>query len=78
MSSVTNPLCDSCNRLRLTANGQLKNYLLSSSESDFINDASFRKIYCTYNSESCTSQIESTWWYGYFRKTTRAQTTQQQ
>ncbi len=36
ISSVTNPFCDSCNRLRLTANGYLKNCLFSSSESDLL------------------------------------------
>ncbi len=36
ISSVTNPFCDSCNRLRLTANGQLKNCLFSTSESDIL------------------------------------------
>jgi len=36
ISSVTNPFCDSCNRIRLTANGQLKNCLFSSTESDLI------------------------------------------
>ncbi|MFI1743382.1 GTP 3',8-cyclase MoaA [Thalassobellus sediminis] len=36
ISSVTNPFCDSCNRLRLTANGQLKNCLFSSNESDLL------------------------------------------
>lgn len=36
ISSVTNPFCDSCNRLRLTANGQLKNCLFSSTESDIL------------------------------------------
>ncbi len=36
ISSVTNPFCDSCNRLRLTANGQIKNCLFSSSESDVL------------------------------------------
>ena len=36
ISSVTNPFCDSCNRLRLTANGQLKNCLFSSTESDVL------------------------------------------
>lgn len=36
ISSVTNPFCDTCNRLRLTANGQLKNCLFSSSESDLL------------------------------------------
>lgn len=37
ISSVTNPFCDSCNRLRLTANGQLKNCLFSATESDLLN-----------------------------------------
>ncbi|MDC7995337.1 GTP 3',8-cyclase MoaA [Altibacter sp. HG106] len=36
ISTVTNPFCDSCNRLRLTANGQLKNCLFSDSESDLL------------------------------------------
>ncbi|MFV9551228.1 GTP 3',8-cyclase MoaA [Algibacter sp. PT7-4] len=36
ISSVTNPFCDSCNRLRLTANGQLKNCLFSAEESDLL------------------------------------------
>ncbi|WP_111306993.1 GTP 3',8-cyclase MoaA [Confluentibacter sediminis] len=36
ISSVTNPFCDSCNRLRLTANGQLKNCLFSAMESDLL------------------------------------------
>ena len=36
ISSVSNPFCDSCNRLRLTANGQLKNCLFSSGESDIL------------------------------------------
>jgi molybdenum cofactor biosynthesis protein A len=36
ISSVSNPFCDSCNRLRLTANGQLKNCLFSATESDLL------------------------------------------
>ena len=36
ISSVTNPFCDSCNRLRLTANGHIKNCLFSSTESDLL------------------------------------------
>ncbi|MCH9659973.1 MAG: GTP 3',8-cyclase MoaA [Bacteroidetes bacterium] len=36
ISSVSNPFCDSCNRIRLTANGQLKNCLFSTSESDLL------------------------------------------
>ena len=36
ISSVTNPFCDSCNRLRLTANGQMKNCLFSAKESDLL------------------------------------------
>ncbi|WGK63982.1 GTP 3',8-cyclase MoaA [Croceiramulus getboli] len=36
ISTVTNPFCDSCNRLRLTANGHLKNCLFSGSESDLL------------------------------------------
>ncbi|MBP2831501.1 GTP 3',8-cyclase MoaA [Aquimarina sp. U1-2] len=36
ISSVTNPFCDGCNRIRLTANGQIKNCLFSSKESDIL------------------------------------------
>ena len=36
ISSVTNPFCDSCNRLRLTANGHLKNCLFSATEQDIL------------------------------------------
>lgn len=36
ISSVTNPFCDSCNRLRLTANGKIKNCLFSPTESDLL------------------------------------------
>ena len=36
ISSVTNPFCDSCNRLRLTANGYLKNCLFSNTESNLL------------------------------------------
>lgn len=36
ISSVTNPFCDSCNRLRLTANGKLKNCLFSAGEADVL------------------------------------------
>ena len=36
ISTVTNPFCDSCNRLRLTADGKLKNCLFSSDEYDLL------------------------------------------
>ena len=36
ISSVTNPFCDSCNRVRLTANGHIKNCLFSNTESDLL------------------------------------------
>ena len=36
ISSVTNPFCDSCNRIRLTANGRLKNCLFSNAETDLL------------------------------------------
>ncbi|HNK68017.1 MAG: GTP 3',8-cyclase MoaA [Bacteroidetes bacterium] len=36
ISSVTNPFCDSCNRIRLTADGKLKNCLFSQSETDLL------------------------------------------
>ncbi len=36
ISTVSNPFCDSCNRIRLTANGRIKNCLFSSSETDLL------------------------------------------
>ncbi len=36
ISSVTNPFCDGCNRIRLTANGHIKNCLFSTKESDLL------------------------------------------
>jgi molybdenum cofactor biosynthesis protein A len=36
ISSITNPFCDGCNRIRLTANGKIKNCLFSNSETDIL------------------------------------------
>lgn len=36
ISTVTNPFCDSCNRIRLTADGKIKNCLFSSGETDLL------------------------------------------
>lgn len=41
ISTVTNPFCDSCNRVRLTANGRIKNCLFSNGEVDLL--TSYRK-----------------------------------
>ncbi len=41
ISSVTNPFCDTCNRIRLTADGKVKNCLFSQDETDIL--TSFRK-----------------------------------
>ncbi|UWY27890.1 GTP 3',8-cyclase MoaA [Flavobacterium sp. TR2] len=49
ISSITNPFCDSCNRIRLTANGKIKNCLFSNSETDLL--TAFR------NGESIASLI---------------------
>jgi molybdenum cofactor biosynthesis protein A len=49
ISSITNPFCDGCNRIRLTANGKIKNCLFSNSETDLL--TAFR------NGESITSLI---------------------
>lgn len=38
ISSVTNPFCDRCNRIRLTADGKLKNCLFSSNETSLLQD----------------------------------------
>lgn len=36
ISSVTNPFCDTCNRIRLTADGKIKNCLFSNTETDLL------------------------------------------
>ncbi|BDD09534.1 GTP 3',8-cyclase [Fulvitalea axinellae] len=36
ISSVSNPFCGTCNRLRLTANGRMKNCLFSAGETDLL------------------------------------------
>ena len=36
ISSVSNPFCDTCNRIRLTANGKIKNCLFSNDELDLL------------------------------------------
>lgn len=36
ISTVSNPFCDSCNRIRLTANGRIKNCLFSQGETDLL------------------------------------------
>ncbi len=36
ISTITNPFCSTCNRIRLTANGRLKNCLFSKSETDIL------------------------------------------
>jgi len=38
ISTVTNPFCDTCNRIRLTANGKIKNCLFSQTETDLLTD----------------------------------------
>jgi len=36
ISTMTNPFCDSCNRIRLTADGKMKNCLFSKGETDLL------------------------------------------
>lgn len=36
ISTITNPFCDSCNRIRLTANGKIKNCLFSGEETNLL------------------------------------------
>ncbi|MGN6248659.1 MAG: GTP 3',8-cyclase MoaA [Ginsengibacter sp.] len=36
ISTMTNPFCDTCNRMRLTADGKLKNCLFSNGETDLL------------------------------------------
>lgn len=41
IATITNPFCDSCNRLRLTADGKIKNCLFSNEETNLLE--AFRK-----------------------------------
>jgi cyclic pyranopterin phosphate synthase len=41
ISTVSNPFCDTCNRIRLTADGKMKNCLFSKSETDIL--SAYRK-----------------------------------
>ena len=50
ISSITNPFCDTCNRIRLTADGKIKNCLFSSDESDLLTPLR--------NGEDITGRIE--------------------
>ncbi|MFT5821354.1 MAG: molybdenum cofactor biosynthesis protein A [Crocinitomix sp.] len=36
ISTITNPFCDTCNRIRLTADGRIKNCLFSAEETDLL------------------------------------------
>ena len=36
ISTVTNPFCDTCNRIRLTADGKIRNCLFSNAETDLL------------------------------------------
>lgn len=36
ISTITNPFCDGCNRIRLTADGKIKNCLFSANETDLL------------------------------------------
>jgi cyclic pyranopterin phosphate synthase len=36
ISTITNPFCSTCNRIRLTANGRIKNCLFSTGETDLL------------------------------------------
>ena len=36
ISTVTNPFCDQCNRIRITADGKIKNCLFSNNEIDLL------------------------------------------
>lgn len=38
ISTVTNPFCDTCNRIRLTADGKIKNCLFSNDEMDLLSE----------------------------------------
>jgi molybdenum cofactor biosynthesis protein A len=55
ISSVTNPFCDTCNRIRLTADGKIKNCLFSNSETDLL--TAFR------SGENITDLIRESIWH---------------
>jgi cyclic pyranopterin phosphate synthase len=55
ISSVTNPFCDTCNRIRLTADGKIKNCLFSNCETDLL--TAFR------SGENITDLIRESIWH---------------
>ena len=56
ISTVTNPFCDSCNRIRLTANGKIKNCLFSTDEIDLLTALRQNTPLTTLISNSITSK----------------------
>lgn len=56
ISSITNPFCDGCNRIRLTANGKIKNCLFSNSETDLLTPLRNGELITSLISESIRSK----------------------
>lgn len=56
ISSITNPFCDSCNRIRLTADGKIKNCLFSGGETDLLSAIRNGKDFKTLIVEAISSK----------------------
>lgn len=65
ISTVTNPFCDTCNRIRLTADGKIKNCLFSNNELDLLtelrngNDIKPLIISSIYNKEKARGGLDT-------------------
>ena len=65
ISTLTNPFCDSCNRIRLTADGKIKNCLFSNDEIDLLSlhrkgfDVRTYIIDSIYNKKKARAGIDS-------------------
>lgn len=58
ISTLTNPFCDTCNRIRLTADGKIKNCLFSSNETDLLSALRNGKDILPLITESIQNKLE--------------------
>lgn len=72
ISTVTNPFCDSCNRIRLTADGKIKNCLFSQSETDLLTALREGSDIVHLIEESVFGKAKSRGGYGSFDDSTAA------
>ena len=66
IGTVTNPFCDTCNRIRLTANGRLKNCLFSGTETDLLTAYREGKEIRPLIFQTVQNKNENAWWFVVF------------